>query len=168
MVRTRDSSVSSADERILSASAVLFARFGYHGVSTREIATSAGVNEITVFRHYTRKRELYLAVLEKELRQLRLSADQLETIAQSKNSSTAIKQAFAFLSTSLTREPHLLSLMHYSVLEANADTDSLIRQLLFDSLESLSLCLEPWVKSGDLRCSNVWSVVFALVSIAVI
>ena len=44
----------------------MFASFGYNGVSTREIATGAGINEVTIYRHYPRKRDLYVAVLDAE------------------------------------------------------------------------------------------------------
>ena len=39
-----------AEERILATAAGLFATFGYKGVSTRDIATGAGVNEVTIYR----------------------------------------------------------------------------------------------------------------------
>ena len=53
----------STEERILTTSASLFSQFGYNGVSTREIASAADVNEVTIYRHYPRKRDLYIAVL---------------------------------------------------------------------------------------------------------
>ena len=37
----------------------MFANFGYNGVSTRDIANGAGVNEVTIYRHFPRKRDLY-------------------------------------------------------------------------------------------------------------
>ncbi len=49
--------------------------FGYNGVSTRDIAAGAGVNEVTIYRHYPRKRDLYVAVLDAELQQVKLRGD---------------------------------------------------------------------------------------------
>jgi AcrR family transcriptional regulator len=60
-----------AGERILTTATELFARFGYNGVSTRDVASAAQVNEVTVYRHFPHKHDLYLAVLESELQQLR-------------------------------------------------------------------------------------------------
>jgi AcrR family transcriptional regulator len=42
-------------DRILGAAARLYARAGYRGTTTRRIATEAGVNEITLFRHFGSK-----------------------------------------------------------------------------------------------------------------
>jgi len=63
---------TGTDVRILSTAAVRFAQFGYNGVSTREIASDAGVNEVTIYRHYPNKRNLYLAVLDSELAKVNL------------------------------------------------------------------------------------------------
>ena len=63
---------SDAEARIMASAASMFANFGYNGVSTRDIAASAGVNEVTIYRHYPRKRDLYVAVLDAELQQVLL------------------------------------------------------------------------------------------------
>jgi len=42
-------------ERLLNAAAAVFAETGYRGATTRRIATAAGVNEITLFRHFGSK-----------------------------------------------------------------------------------------------------------------
>jgi AcrR family transcriptional regulator len=62
--------VSSADltrERLLSAAARTFSRDGLRGATTREIAREAGVNEVTLFRHFKSKEQLLRAVLERGL-----------------------------------------------------------------------------------------------------
>lgn len=42
-------------EQLLQAAARLYAEAGYHGATTRRIATAAGVNEVTLFRHFGSK-----------------------------------------------------------------------------------------------------------------
>jgi AcrR family transcriptional regulator len=51
-------------QQILKTAIRLFAQKGFRGTTTREIALSAGVNEVTIFRHFARKQDLYDAVLE--------------------------------------------------------------------------------------------------------
>ncbi|QTD40308.1 TetR/AcrR family transcriptional regulator [Sporosarcina sp. Te-1] len=46
-------------EKILSAALSLFGEKGYAGTSTREIAERAGVNHITLFRHFGNKENLF-------------------------------------------------------------------------------------------------------------
>ena len=54
--------LQNARERILSASLDLFSEKGYKSVSTSEIAEKAGVNEITIFRIFRKKKNLYTEV----------------------------------------------------------------------------------------------------------
>jgi AcrR family transcriptional regulator len=45
--------------RILNAAAQFFAEKGFAGAATRQIAAAAGVNEVTLFRHFGTKAALY-------------------------------------------------------------------------------------------------------------
>jgi AcrR family transcriptional regulator len=45
----------SVHDQLLEAAARLYAEVGYRGATTRRIATQAGVNEITLFRHFGSK-----------------------------------------------------------------------------------------------------------------
>jgi AcrR family transcriptional regulator len=50
-------------EKVLAAAAQVFAETGYRGATTRRIAQVAGVNEVTLFRHFGSKAELMLKAL---------------------------------------------------------------------------------------------------------
>jgi len=50
--------------RLLAAATRIFARDGLEGATTREIAREAGVNEVTLFRHFHTKANLQDAVME--------------------------------------------------------------------------------------------------------
>lgn len=61
--------MSSIRERLLDAAARVYAETGYRGATTRRIAHEAGVNEITLFRHFGSKTTLILeAVRQANLR----------------------------------------------------------------------------------------------------
>ena len=51
-------------ERIISAALDLFSREGYSRTSTRGIAKEAGVNEVTLFRHFGSKKNLLMACMQ--------------------------------------------------------------------------------------------------------
>ncbi|MDQ2670853.1 MAG: TetR/AcrR family transcriptional regulator [Gemmatimonadota bacterium] len=51
-------STESARERLLSAAARVYAEHGYAGTTTRRVAEAAGVNEVTLFRHFGTKDRL--------------------------------------------------------------------------------------------------------------
>ena len=56
---------SPTRERLLEAAARIFARDGLDGATTREIARAAGVNEVTLFRHFRSKDRLLQAVVQR-------------------------------------------------------------------------------------------------------
>lgn len=51
-------------QQILEVASGLFARKGYQGATTREIAEQAGVNEALLFRHFPSKENLYWTLIE--------------------------------------------------------------------------------------------------------
>jgi AcrR family transcriptional regulator len=52
-------------QRILDGAAAAFARSGYAATSMEEVAASAGVSKLLLYRDFAGKRELYQAVLER-------------------------------------------------------------------------------------------------------
>ncbi len=118
----------AAAERILLSAADLFARFGYNGVSTRDIASGAGVNEVTIYRHYPRKRDLYLAVLDAELQQVKLRGNLLAQIAEATSGRVALERAFELIAETLMSKPDYLRLLQFSALELGEDIDPLLRK----------------------------------------
>lgn len=49
--------------RLIAAAAEIFSREGVQGATTREIARTAGVNEVTLFRHFAHKEQLLAEVV---------------------------------------------------------------------------------------------------------
>lgn len=164
---TRISNIAKggADARILASAAAMFANFGYNGVSTREIASGAGVNEVTIYRHYPCKRDLYVAVLNSELQQVKLRGDLLARIAEADDARTAVTRTFELIAATMTQRPELLRLVQYSALEVSEDIDPLLRRHLGQLVEVISRYLEPWVSKGELRCTSAKDLVLALVAI---
>src|SRR5262245_34503676 len=52
---------------ILRAAMELFAKKGFRGTTTRDLASQADVNEAIIFRHFNTKEELYRAILEEKM-----------------------------------------------------------------------------------------------------
>jgi AcrR family transcriptional regulator len=71
--------VDATTARILTAAREVFDEEGFRGATTRRIAARAGVNEVTLFRHFATKEELIAAALEHGHRQAlaRLAAGRL-------------------------------------------------------------------------------------------
>lgn len=56
--------VDETRQRILSAAHRIFSAEGFRGATTKRIAVEAGVNEVTVFRHFPSKEQLLGAALD--------------------------------------------------------------------------------------------------------
>jgi AcrR family transcriptional regulator len=59
-----ESRADDTHQRILQAAAQVFAEKGYARATTRALAAAAGVNEVTLFRHFGSKQNLFAAVIE--------------------------------------------------------------------------------------------------------
>ncbi|HYL12111.1 MAG TPA: TetR/AcrR family transcriptional regulator [Terriglobales bacterium] len=55
-------------EQILTVATRLFARQGFQGTTTKQIAEHAGVTEALIFRHFPSKESLYWAVIQAKIR----------------------------------------------------------------------------------------------------
>ena len=165
MPETKGLTGPDAGERILATATSLFALHGYNGVSTREIASAAQVNEVTIFRHYPRKHDLYLAVMKSGLRQLHLRGDLLTGIAEARDGKTALARTFELIAKTLMEKPEVLRLLQYSALELSVDFDPLVRKHLSEFVEVTARYLEPWINKGELRCKSGKTLIFTLVAI---
>lgn len=165
MAGTAGSTRGGAEERILGTAAALFSQFGYNGVSTREIASSAEVNEVTIYRHFPRKRDLYLAVLSAELQRVHLKGEMLKRLAEASNGRMALACTFELISASAQQQPQLLRLLGFSVLELSEDLDPLLRRHLGELVEVVARYLEPWIERGEIRAPNAKTLVLTLIAI---
>ena len=165
MPKLQNPAKGQAEARILASAAGMFASFGYNGVSTRDIASGAGVNEVTIYRHYPRKRDLYLAVLDAQLRQVNLRGDLLARIAEAQDARAAVSRTFELIAAMLLNRQDLLRLIQYCSLEMGEEIDPLLRRHLGEPVEVIARYLEPWVEKGELRCAGAKTLVLSLIAI---
>ncbi|HWR37092.1 MAG TPA: TetR/AcrR family transcriptional regulator [Clostridia bacterium] len=114
---------SSEDRRhqILEVATEIFARQGFEGTTTREIAQGANVNEAIIFRHFPSKEELYWAVIDLKCRTGRSKAQLCEALAEGDD----LRSTFVGISERILRR--------------RAEDQTLTRLLLFSALENHSL-----------------------------
>lgn len=107
--------MSDKAETILQAAMMLFAEKGFSATTTRELAQRAEVNEVTLFRHFRSKTELYHQILE-EIRRLYpplLAADEVAGT----DPEILIHDFCLATLRRMNEAPHLLRLMLYAMLE---------------------------------------------------
>lgn len=109
-------------QEILKAAMELFARKGFRGMTTRDLAAQAGVNEAIIFRYFINKTELYRAILEEKVHQGRDEHyKEVERQAQSSDPKT------------------FLEFIGNKILERHEKDSTVMRLLLFSALEGHEL-----------------------------
>ena len=107
---------------ILKAAMELFAKNGFRGTTTRDLAAHANVNEAIIFRYFTNKTELYRAILEEKVHQGRDEQyKEVEQVAQSSDPQT------------------FLEFLGNKFLERHEQDSTFMRLLLFSALEGHEL-----------------------------
>jgi AcrR family transcriptional regulator len=107
--------------QILKTAIRLFAQKGFRGTTTREIALAAGVNEVTIFRHFASKQELYSAILEVKSNEAGLTSwlVDLAKFAERRDDSGLFNLTARNILSHYKRDADLLSLRLYSSLEGH-------------------------------------------------
>lgn len=121
---------------ILQAAIQLFARKGFQGTKTKEIAEAAGINEALIFRDFQTKEKLYCAILEYASTRLDFAPtlDELAVYAEHRNDSAIFSTVARRLFESFDRERDLFRLMLYSALE-NHQLASKFRERQIEPIE---------------------------------
>jgi AcrR family transcriptional regulator len=107
--------------QIMKVAKELFARRGFDGTTTRQIAERAKVNEAIIFRHFPTKQDLYWAIIEHECE---VSAFQ-KALEERLNSAASDREIFAGIAEDSLRR--------------RAKDSSLARLLLYSALENHQL-----------------------------
>ena len=143
-------------QRLLAAALKLFARQGYQGTTTRQIAHAAGVTEAIVFRHFPRKQDLYWAVIAAQcathdgrpkLHQL-LEADSGQTDAE----------IFIAIGEDIlrrnTRNSVLPRLLLYSALENHELSHRFFRTYISEYYETVAERIRERIRTGSFRTAD--------------
>src|SRR5918992_1253859 len=118
-------------ERILRQASKLFARKGYTGTSTREIAAAVGIRQPSLFHHFASKREIVETLLAYSVED---AAEIARRHARAKGPAAERLYHFVFEDIAyLCRSPYDLSGVH--VTEIMQDDDFALRALLRDGEE---------------------------------
>src|SRR5216684_3689658 len=154
--------LSAADRRdqILAVARQLFARQGFRGTTTRQIAEQASVNEAILFRHFRSKEAMYWAVLDELMRQ-RNSSGNLRTLMAERLRNTkpeADEEFFSAIAEGILerarREPNLLRLFLFSALERHSLSQRFFRTYTTAYWDLLAKYIRGRMRAGEFRKTN--------------
>jgi AcrR family transcriptional regulator len=145
--------LSALDRRrqIMRSASSLFARRGYRGTTTREIAQRAGINEALLFRHFPSKAKLYWTIIEEQC-VARGRRQNLDRILDQGGSDLEVFSAVAreFL-TRTARDTELTRLLWFTALENHTLSQRFFRTFVAVYYEALAAYIRRRIGEGAFR-----------------
>jgi AcrR family transcriptional regulator len=142
----------ATENRILEAAVQLFSRQGFKGSSTREIARLAGVNEVTVFRYFPRKKDLFWAATDSHLSRLRIGKELKARLESEEDPRVVVPLIVQLLVETVYSHPEIMRLLYLGMFELELGSERIFRKHLRPILDPLSTYLARCVDSGTIRC----------------
>lgn len=136
--------------QIVRVAAELFARNGFKGTTTREIARKAGVSEAVIFKHFSRKQALYNAIIDSRCGD---SGGQSRLIGRikGKKGKEVFETIAAYLISEHQKDPSFLRLLTYSALEKHELSEIFIRTKGLELIEFLEAGIKELMEAGVFR-----------------
>ena len=130
-------------EKILDTAIKLFAKNGFNSTTTKKIAEAAEVNESLIFRHFSTKRALYGAIIEKKIDEEPGIELPLQIHKDSKDDYLIFSAIAERMLDKCGKDSNFIRLLHFSALEGHELSDMFfstyveyVNMLLCDYIES--------------------------------
>jgi AcrR family transcriptional regulator len=143
----------SGNERrgqIVRVASALFAKKGFKGTTTRLIAERAGISEAVIFKHFTKKADLYKAIIRHCCEDEHGSSRLLNALKGRKGKAVFTALA-SFMLKEHRKDPTLMRLITYSALERNPLSDMFIRTKGLELIEFLESHIRGLVRDRVFR-----------------
>lgn len=150
---TRETQRNGQDRRqqIMQAATQLFARQGFRGTTTRQIAEKARVNEAIIFRHFRRKEDLYQAVIEQKCLVDGTGTRPDQRLRPTRN----VQRVFAAIAEAMLRRQSqdgtASRLLLFSALEKHRLSHRFFRAYVADYYDSLADYIRQQIREGVFR-----------------
>lgn len=129
----------------------LFARQGFEGTTTRQIAEMARVNEAIIFRHFPTKEDLYWAIIEQRCQTVgrrRMIQQTLETGDDDMAIFSSIAEAFL---RRTRQDANITRLLLFTALERHELADEFFRKYVVETYETLAQYIRRRIAEGSFR-----------------
>ena len=142
---------SARTSKILQAAGQLFARQGFYGTTTREIARLAEVSENTLFRHFEHKEELFWASLNVYSAGFNFRREVMEGLIECHPPESVVPKIVEMLADTANYRPELLRLIAVAFIELHGKADEFCFQYLSPVFSTINRYLETNIKNGRIR-----------------
>lgn len=137
---------------IVKAAIHRFAKHGFRGTTTRELAAAAGVSEPVLYQHFATKRDLYTAIVDHLIAEAHerfdQRANQLEPLANDREFLQWLGEGI--LAYHL-EDPDRVRLLLFSALEGHELADLWFEKATMDQIRWVERSLEKRIAAGTIR-----------------
>ncbi|MCS7200128.1 MAG: TetR/AcrR family transcriptional regulator [Caldimicrobium sp.] len=135
-------------ERILFSALKLFSEKGYLGATTREIAKEAGISEVTLFRHFVTKENLFISLLNKHSF-LPILKELIKDYQSKPLKESLVAIATAFIKQ-LRENKALVKIMHAEFNRYPEPIKKVYKNLIEDTISELARYFQNFQKRGEI------------------
>lgn len=145
----------------------LFARRGFAGTTTREIAARAGVTEAVIFQHFATKEDLYAAIIDFKAAESRaeLWIEEMRARGARNDDAGVVRTVVERILDQSFADPQFLRLMLHSALEGHGLFRHFRSKQIQPVFDFLLAYVERRQREGAFRSGNPRTIVRALISV---
>lgn len=154
-------------EQLIRVAIALFARKGFNGTTTKEIAAAAGVTEALIFRHFPNKDALYEAILRFKVEEAAAAEwlDTMRSFTERRDDRGLIRFVVSSVLHFHRKNPEFQRLMLYSGLEGHNLALGLREQLIRPIHDFLEAYVRTRQEEGAFADIEPSMAVFAIVAV---
>lgn len=143
----------SGEERraqIVKVASGLFSKRGFKGTTTREIAKAAGISEAVIFKHFSRKEDLYKAIIDSRCSDNE-GGPRLIGMLKGKSGREVFTTVAVYLLEEHQKDPSFMRLLTYSALEQHSLSELFLKTRAMELLGFLEDKIHELMRDGLMR-----------------
>jgi AcrR family transcriptional regulator len=148
---SRDSDVPL---RIVRAATASFSREGYHGTHTSDIARLADVSEVTLYRYFECKEDVFWCALEACFDTIKSRLGALEPYSKNAAPGVMLPKILSVLVDAATFSPELVRMVAIALFEVRGSAEEICRKHMTPLFMTIANYLENNMEAGSIRRLN--------------
>lgn len=138
-------------DRIVQCAAAAFAEHGFRAATMRQIADAAAVSEVTVYRYFPKKQQLYWYAVDWKLRSSGLLESVMKVVSDADDLTVVLCGLSQTIMRALQQDRTLARLMYFTALELDSEKAKIYEVHLKKLLDSLTRKVETWIAAGTMK-----------------
>jgi AcrR family transcriptional regulator len=152
-------------KRILVAAADVFAKEGFRRATVASIAHSAGLNAITVYRYFPKKKDLFWEAIDSKLRHSELLEHIVDAIKGAKHPGELIERMAVSVAEDVDKDPLIIKLLLFAALELESQKVTFREVFLKPMIQVLTSRIQNWNTDTNGNSADAETAAIAIVGL---